>query len=97
MFSLTSMEKIKADCNPEAMEQCLLGIGEQDLKALEEFYYRTSTSVYGFALSVLKNTQDAEDVMHDLYILVWSAAGKYHALWHAQAQYYDDAGAGVLV
>ena len=79
MFSLTSMEKIKADCNPEAMEQCLLGIGEQDLKALEEFYYRTSTSVYGFALSVLKNTQDAEDVMHDLYILVWSAAGKYHA------------------
>ena len=29
--------------------------------------------------------------------LVADAAGKYHALWHAQAQYYDDAGAGVLV
>lgn len=77
MFSLTSMEKIKADCNPEAMEQCLLGIGEQDLKALEEFYYRTSTSVYGFALSVLKNAQDAEDIMHDFYVVVWSAAEKY--------------------
>lgn len=79
MFSLTSMEKIKADCDPEAVEQCLFRIREQDSGALEEFYYRTSTSVYGFALSVLKNTQDAEDVMHDLYLLVWSGAGKYRA------------------
>lgn len=78
MFSLTSMEKIKADCNPEAVEQCLFGIREQNTKALEEFYYRTSASVYGFALSVMKNAQDAEDVMHDLYLLVWSSAGKYH-------------------
>ena len=79
MFSLTSMEKIKADCSPGAVEQCLVGIGKQDLRALEELYYRTSASVYGFALSVLKNAQDAEDVMHDLYVLVWSAARRYDA------------------
>lgn len=79
MVSLTSMEKIKADCDPEAVEQCLFRIREQDPEALEEFYYRTSTSVYGFALSVLKNAQDAEDVMHDLYLQVWSGAGSYRA------------------
>lgn len=79
MASLTSMEKIKADCDPEAVEQCLFRIREQDPEALEEFYYRTSTSVYGFALSILKNAQDAEDVMHDLYLLVWSGAGTYCA------------------
>ncbi len=79
MFSQTSMEKIKADCSPDAVEQCLSGIRERDRGALEELYYRTSASVYGFALSVLKNTQDAEDVMHDLYLLVWSAAEKYRA------------------
>lgn len=79
MASLTSMEKIKADCDPEAVEQCLFRIREQDPEALEEFYYRTSTSVYGFALSILKNAQDAEDVMHDLYLLVWSGAGTYRA------------------
>ena len=49
----------------------------QDLKALEELYRRTSASVFGYALSVLKNVQDAEDVMHDLYVLVWSAVWKY--------------------
>lgn len=79
MASLTSMEKIKADCDSEAVEQCLFRIREQDPEALEEFYYRTSTSVYGFALSILKNAQDAEDVMHDLYLLVWSGAGTYRA------------------
>lgn len=79
MVSLTSMEIIKADCDPEAVEQCLFRIREQDPEALEEFYYRTSTSVYGFALSILKNAQDAEDVMHDLYLLVWSGTGTYRA------------------
>lgn len=79
MVRLTSMEKIKADCDPEAVELCLLGIREQDPKALEEFYYRTSASVFGFALSVLKNTQDAEDVMHDLYLQIWSGIGIYRA------------------
>lgn len=77
MLDMTSMEKLRADCSPDAVEQCLLGIRRRDPGALEEFYYRTSASVYGFALSVLKNAQDAEDIMHDFYVLVWSAAGKY--------------------
>lgn len=77
MFSLTSADKRRADCNADQVEQCLLAMKNQDLKALEELYRRTSASVFGFALSVLKNVQDAEDVMHDLYVLVWSAAGKY--------------------
>ncbi len=77
MLSETSMEKRKADCNPDAVDKCIIGIQRQDSGALEEFYHRTSASVYGFALSVLKNTQDAEDIMHDFYVLVWSAADKY--------------------
>lgn len=77
MFDMKSMEKLRADCNPDAVERCLFGIQRQDSGALEEFYYRTGASVYGFALSILKNTQDAEDIMHDFYVLSWSAAGKY--------------------
>lgn len=61
-----------------AVEQCLSGIKRQDLKALEELYARTGASVFGFALAILKNVQDAEDVMHDLYVSVWFGAGKYH-------------------
>ena len=78
MFGLAQADKRRGDCNPYAVEQCLSGIKKQDLKALEELYRRTSASVFGFALSVLKNVQDAEDVMHDLYMSVWFGAGTYH-------------------
>lgn len=78
MFSLAPTDKRKADCDAGRVEQCLLAMKNQDLKALEELYHRTSASVFGFALSVLKNVQDAEDVMHDLYVSVWSAIGQYY-------------------
>lgn len=77
MFSLTSADKRRADCDAGEIERCLFAMKGRDLKALEELYRRTSASVFGFALSVLKNVQDAEDVMHDLYVSVWSAAEKY--------------------
>ena len=67
----------KENCDAGQVEQCLSAMRNQDLKALEELYRRTSASVFGYALSVLKNVQDAEDVMHDLYVLVWSAVWKY--------------------
>lgn len=79
MLNLTLREQIKADCASDAVERCLLGIAMQDYEALEEFYDRTSASVYGFALSFLKNAQDAEDVLHDLYVLIWASAEKYQA------------------
>ena len=48
-----------------------------DKGALAEFYQKTHTAVYGFALSILKNTHDAEDVLQDTYVQVWQAALSY--------------------
>lgn len=77
MLSLAPTQKRQADCDARAVEQCLFAIGKKDRNALGELYDRTGASVFGFALSVLKNAEDAEDVMHDLYLLVWSAAADY--------------------
>lgn len=77
MFCLAPTDNRRGECSAHAVEQCLSAIKKQDLNALEELYHRTSTSVFAFALSVLKNAQDAEDVMHDLYVLIWSDAEKY--------------------
>lgn len=49
----------------------------QDTDAFAALYHSTSASVYGFALSILKNTQDAEDVLHDCYLTLYSAAVSY--------------------
>lgn len=54
-----------------------IAAGEQD--ALAELYHRTRPAVYGFALSIVKNQHDAEDILHDAYLQIWQAAGSYHS------------------
>lgn len=61
--------------NPD--EKLILRIAEKDKAAFEELYRQTSSAVYGFALSILKNQQDAEDVMHDTFLRIYAYAEKY--------------------
>lgn len=50
-----------------------------DMDALAELYHETSSAVYGFALSILKNSHDAEDVLHDCYVVIANSADRYRA------------------
>ena len=59
------------------IENCIVQIAAGDREALTPLYRQTSATVYGFALSILKNRQDAEDVLQDTYIRIWNAAGSY--------------------
>ena len=59
------------------IENCIAQIAAGDRDALTLLYQQTSAAVYGFALSILKNKQDAEDVLQDTYIQIWNAAGSY--------------------
>lgn len=47
--------------------------------ALEALYHDTSTAIYAYALSVLKNPHDAEDILHECYLRIHTAAAEYHA------------------
>ncbi len=38
---------------------------------------KTSTAVYGFALSILSDQHDAQDVMQELFIKVYESAPQY--------------------
>lgn len=62
-----------------ALDNCILRIADGDLDALAQLYDQTRSAAYGFALSILKNRHDAEDVLHDTYLQVWNAAGSYRA------------------
>ncbi|NLJ41650.1 MAG: sigma-70 family RNA polymerase sigma factor [Clostridiales bacterium] len=48
------------------------------IQALELLYQETKTAVYGFALSIIKNPQDAEDIAQDTYVRVFQAAKSYN-------------------
>ena len=62
---------------PALEDSLILDVAKGDTRAFSELYIRTHKSIYGFALSIVKNQQDAEDVMQDTYLKVDRAAGSY--------------------
>ena len=59
------------------LDQCIARIAGGDQEALADLYSRTRPAVYGFALSILKNPHDAEDVLQETYIRLWGASEGY--------------------
>ncbi len=51
-------------------------ISKGDKEALAELYEAAKAAVYGFALSVLRNASDAEDVMQDTFVRIYTAEYK---------------------
>lgn len=63
--------------NTARLETLLAAMGRGERDAMGELYTLTADTLYGYALSLLKNSHDAEDVLHDAYVSVWQAAGSY--------------------
>ena len=67
------------------LETQIKQIANGDLEAMEPVYNRTKAAVYGLALSIVRNSQDAEDIMQETYIRVYEAATTYRpqgSRWH---------------
>ncbi|MCD8230311.1 MAG: RNA polymerase sigma factor [Clostridiales bacterium] len=60
-------------------EECIRKIARGDKQALAQLYRDTGAAVYGFALSLLGNVQEAEDIQQDVFIRIWQSAGSYKA------------------
>ncbi len=58
-------------------DRLLLLMKMGDMEAFRLLYEKTAANVYGYALSILKHTQDAEEVMQDTYLTVWNQVGGY--------------------
>ena len=58
-------------------ENLIIRMASNDGAAFRELYQQTSGVVYGFAMSILRNKHDAEDVMHDAFIKIYSGAVTY--------------------
>lgn len=59
------------------MEQYILDIANGDKDALGKLYEKTCSAIYGFALSIVKEKADAEDVLQDVYIKIYAGAHAY--------------------
>lgn len=63
----------------QELDRLLTAVAAGDMDALEQLYHATHASVYAFALSILKNSHDAQDVLHDCYIAINGAASGYRS------------------
>lgn len=54
-----------------------VGVGDQD--AFRQLYQNTDRTIYSFILSILKNPHDAEEVMQETFLKVWTSAASYQA------------------
>lgn len=61
-------------------EKLILRMAEGDNDAFHDLYQQTCSAVYGFALSILRNAHDAENVMHDTYIRIHRSAASYRPM-----------------
>ena len=60
------------------IDRALHRIARGDRDAVGEIYDLTHASVYGFILSILKNREDAEDILQDTYVKICTNADQYH-------------------
>ena len=61
--------------NEELLRRVSLG----DRDAFLLLYQNTDRTVYSFILSIMKNPQDAEEVMQETYMKIWTSASTYQA------------------
>ncbi len=57
----------------------MLQVAAGDQEAFRKLYEDTDRTIYGFILSIVKNPQDAEEVMQETYMKVWTSAPGYRA------------------
>ncbi len=66
--------------NAHSMTEYLIArIAKKDNDALRQLYEQTYQAVYGFAYSLLKNPHDAQDIVQEAYVKIYSSADKYKA------------------
>ena len=77
MIYLTSVNTMHTDEQVALLEQHLADIAAGDKQALAQLYEATSSAVFGFALSILKNPHSAEDVLQDCFVRIFRSAPSY--------------------
>ena len=77
---MTSSAHTNSSPRRASVEEALLfQIASGSKEALAQLYAETKSAIYGFALSILKNSHDAEDIMQEAYIRIYANAHTYKA------------------
>lgn len=76
ILETVGVEKHHADAD----ERLILALARGDTNAMHDLYHATHVDIYGFALSIVKNHADAEDIMQETYLKIYSGAPNYQPM-----------------
>lgn len=60
-------------------EELLKRISSGNQDAFRELYQNTDRTIYSFILSIVRNPQDAEEIMQETFLKVWTSASSYQS------------------
>lgn len=66
-----------ADADRDRLRQLLAATAAGDRDAFESLYQRTSAKLFGICLRILNERNEAEEVLQDVYLVVWRKAGLF--------------------
>lgn len=58
-------------------EALLKKVAEGDQEAFQHLYQNTDRTMYSFILSIIKHPQDAEEILQEVYLKIWTSAKSY--------------------
>lgn len=69
--------RVNADLARTRLTEALVRTGAEDRDAFRLVYDLTAAKLFGICLRICGERQAAEDVLHDVYLLVWRRAGAF--------------------
>ncbi len=77
ILSTIGTEKTEKRNAPRELEELIFLTGKGDMAAFERLYKETDKAIYGYILSILRRSQDAEDIMQETYLKIRANAKNY--------------------
>lgn len=74
LFLFSSLPSEAADARQlqeQRLHEALLRLAAGEIDAMSVLYENSKTAVFALALSILKNRQDAEDILHDTFVQLY--------------------------
>jgi RNA polymerase sigma-70 factor (ECF subfamily) len=77
-WALAKIE-VRMQDKEELQPELLRRIAARDRAALDEFYQQTARPLFSIACRMLGNAADAEEVIQDVFVQIWTKAAKFDA------------------
>jgi len=72
-----TVPRLSPDAARTRLAETLVKVGSEDRAAFRDLYDLTSAKLFGICLRICGQREAAEDVLHEVYLIVWRRAGAW--------------------